>query len=126
MPGPKTQNYKTNNGGTMININWQPQDEEESSISIMAWLTFCLDKLQQGRENEIPLDPFYKSKRRKLTDDYINRIIQAIDYEFEYEAIRFSSYHLQYSGSAKPPDFSKLSKRGRRATVQGIDKLLSA
>ena len=91
----------------------------------MNWLQFCLEKLQAGRENDIPLDPFHNSKRRIMTSEYIDKVIEVIDAEFEYEETRFSQFHQQHSGSSKPPNFARLKERGRRAMVQGIDRILS-
>lgn len=95
---------------------------------VIAFLQFCYECVEEGREDKIPYDPFYKSPRAKdgiLTDDYADRLISAIEDEFVHELKRYPDYHFKNAdGAVIPPDFHRLSPNGRRAMAQGLDKLI--
>ena len=99
-------------------------DETQLNEAIAKWLSFCLDKLQQGREREIPRNPFYRSTRGVITKDYVDRIIRIIDECFEHESKTYPAWHRQQSGSSVPPDFARLGEYGRRAVVEGCDRIM--
>lgn len=104
-------------------------EKSEEVKEVIAWLQFCYEMLEAGQEDRIPYDPFYKSSRFPegvITDDYVERVVKVIEAEFVFELIRYPAYHFQHAdGATVPPEFTRLSSQGRRAMVQGLDRLIS-
>ncbi len=102
-----------------------PFSEKEQTKAVIAWLQLCYEKLEQGREDEIPSDPFYESERGPITDDYVNRVVEVTEGEFVYELEKNPAYHFRNAdGATTPPEFTRLGPRGRRALVEGLDRVL--
>ncbi len=79
-------------------------------------------------EDLILADPFFERPNGKppLSDEEIDRIIAAIDSEFAHEITNYLDYHRNRSGANFAPEFSRMSPRGRRAMVEGIEAIMEA
>ena len=97
-------------------------------IEVITFMQECFDKLERGEENLILADPYFERPGGKppLTDDEIERIIAAIDSEFAHEISNYLDYHRNRSGANYAPEFSRMSPRGRRAMVEGIEAIMEA
>lgn len=100
-----------------------PGGREEEGVYISpyiadlcSWLDLCLDHIENGRGDEIPSDPFFESG---LSDEQVDELIRAIDEDCAKEIGSFPGYHRNRSGAELPPEFARLSARGRRALAEG-------
>ena len=92
---------------------------------ICDWLSFCLKKLDEGKQNEIPRDPFYHSIRGQITPTYIDAVVKSIDDYLDVELKMYANYHMGQQGTTTPPEFRRLNDYGKRAMVEGLDRILS-
>lgn len=95
------------------------------TLELTAWIQHCYDLLEAGEEKHILADPWYQRADGKppFTDEQINAIITALDAEYESELGSFPDYHRNRSGCNALPEFHRLSAAGRRALVEGIDRI---
>ena len=107
--------------------NRNPKTREESVLASADFSSFVLHKIQTHRQEDIPVDPHYRTTTGKiLSVDHINKTIKDIDDWYEGEAARSGdSYHAlpQHSGSKIPPHFYRLDPRARRGFVQELLRL---
>ena len=100
-------------------------NDSEKTAAVIKWLQECYDWMEAGEEEKISPNLAYKSTRGVLTDDYVDRIIAKIEFEFEFELDKYPGYHFQNAdGANAPPEFTRLSPSARRALVEGLDRAL--
>lgn len=92
------------------------------TMAVTAWLDLCFHYMESGHEELIPLDVM---STVRISDEVIDRVVNAIEEEFVFE-IRNEhgrKYHMDRSGCDQAPEFTRLSARGRRAMVEGLEAL---
>ncbi len=97
----------------------------DQTEEITVYLQDVLEKLERGEAHMILADPFYRRANDKppLSDDDVDRIITAIDSEYEEELGKYPQYHRNRSGANALPEFSRLSPTARRAVCEGLDAI---
>ncbi|MCR4307100.1 MAG: hypothetical protein NUV80_00910 [Candidatus Berkelbacteria bacterium] len=99
--------------------------QDPTTKLVTEWLQDCYLLLESGEEERIERNLNYQSPMGVLTDDYVDRVIEAIDKEFVYELEKYPEYHAKNADGANyPPEFWRLSPESRRAVVEGIHKIL--
>ncbi|MEA2639153.1 MAG: hypothetical protein QOF51_547 [Chloroflexota bacterium] len=97
------------------------------TCEITDYLQHAFELLDAGDEDRIIGDPWFTRDDGlpPLSDEDVDRVIAAIDSEFETEIRIYASYHLNHSGANWVPEFNRLSPRARRAVVEGLDAILA-
>jgi hypothetical protein len=97
------------------------------TLEFTNWIQHCYDLLEAGQEDRIISDPWYERAdgRPPLTEEEINRVVEALDKEYEYELGTYPGYHRNRSGANALPEFHRMSPRARRAMVEGIDRIIA-
>jgi len=97
------------------------------TCEITDYLQHVFDLMETGDEDRIMGDPWFQRAEGlpALTDEDVDRVIEALDSEFETEIRHYASYHLNHSGANFTPDFHRLSPRARRAVVEGLDAIIA-
>lgn len=95
-------------------------------LECIAYLQDVLEKLDRDEEHLILSDPFYQRANGKppLTDEVVDKVIEAIEAEFAFELGNYPGYHRNRSGATDPPEFTRLSPSARRAVAEGLDAIL--
>ena len=96
-------------------------------LECIAWLQSCYEHIEAGTEHLIMSEPFYTRADGKppLTQEEVDKLITAIDFEFGFEIASYPGYHRNRSGANATPDFHRLSSSARRAVVEGLDGILA-
>ena len=98
---------------------------EPKTNLVIEWLQECYMLLESGEEDRIPRSLNYQSPLGTLTDDYIDRMVEAIEAEFVYELEKYPAYHFKNAdGATAPPEFTRLKPESRRALVEGLHQIL--
>jgi hypothetical protein len=97
------------------------------TLEFTEWIQHCYALLEAGEEDRIISDPWYERTdgRPPLSDEEIDRVVAALDKEYEYELGTYPGYHRNRSGANALPEFHRMSSRARRAMVEGIDRIIS-
>jgi hypothetical protein len=97
------------------------------TLEFTDWIQHCYQLLEAGEEDRIISDPWYQRSdgRPPLSDEQIDRVIEALDKEYEYELGTYPGYHRNRSGANALPEFHRMSARARRAMVEGIDRIIA-
>ena len=98
---------------------------ELKTLLVIEWLQECYLLMESGEEERIPRYLDFHSRAGVLTDDYVDRVVEAIEAEFVHELTQYPEYHFRNAdGATTPPEFTRLSKEARRAMVEGLHKIL--
>lgn len=105
----------------------KPDEITECDAEVTDWLQHCFELLNTGQESKLRPDPFYVRPEGKpsLTRADIDKVIQGMDQEYEIENVGGFSMHRRASGAEKHTEFSRLGDQGRRALVEGAEKILT-
>lgn len=91
------------------------------TLDVIEYLQECLDAHERG--DNILADPFYIPKSGSLTDEQVDRVITALDEEFDKEIDGFPTYHERRSGANAKTDWHRLNASNRRALVEGLMRI---
>ena len=97
------------------------------TCAVTDYLQHVFELLEAGAEDRFMSDPWFQRTDGlpPLSDEDVDRVIEAIDAEFATELRFYASYHLQRSGATTTPDFQRLSSRARRAVAEGLDAIVA-
>jgi hypothetical protein len=96
-------------------------------LEITDCLQWAFELLNAGQEERILSDPFYTRSDGlpPLTEADVDRVIAALDAEYDAEMRGARSHHLQRSGATERTEIHRLSPRARRALVERIDAIFT-
>ncbi len=83
------------------------------------------DALEGGKAAYLTPDPFYQRADGKppFSDEDVDRIIAALDEEYDHEMRVYTSHHLSRSGATERPELHRLSPPARRYLVELLDAI---
>ncbi len=113
LAGPHGQLY----GGAWIKP-WQAE--------VTMLLQSVFEELEAGHADHLTPDPFYvrASGRPPLTDADCDRLVAALDEEYDKEMRAQSGYHFSRSGATARTELHRLPPLARRFLAEGIDRIL--
>lgn len=106
--------------GKWVNGEWY----SERDLAVTGFLQAVFYKLETGNEKAIQSSATYKAQGPKLTDKDVDRVIEALDAEYDMEMLKYPSYHWDHAQAKTTPDFFRLGKRARRAVVEGVRQII--
>ncbi|SRR5581483_1757284 len=95
----------------------------DRDIAVTDYLQDCFEKLESGTEQAILRDPL-AIRDPALTDEEVDKVIAALDAEYDHEMEYSYSYHRTRSGATLKTEFHRLGPDARRAMVEGLDYLI--
>jgi hypothetical protein len=97
------------------------------TLEITDCLQWAYEALESGHEARLVPDPFSERAggRPRLTDADVDRIILAVDAEYDHEIRVSPSHHLNRSGATERTELHRLGPRARRALAERLDAILT-
>ena len=100
----------------------------EIKPKLLAEMSRYVHLINDGKESEIKLQPFYE-RRDLITDDIISKVLHDWEYEcFQFELDRYRSTHNNWQGiqpgeTLIRPKFDEMPPAAQRALVEFFDAL---
>lgn len=102
--------------------------DEKVKVEVFAWLDYITQLINDGRIETLKPAPWYE-RREVITDEIVERVIDAIESYFLSEITNSSGYHRREQGAGPDevlitPGFDKMPAPARRALVERYDEIL--
>jgi hypothetical protein len=99
---------------------WIAPEEAEITMALQA----AVEALELGQADYLTPDPFYvRGELPPLSDEDVDRLIAALDEEYDQEIRMYAGWHRSRSGAVEQTDLHRLPPRARRYLAEQIDAI---